>query len=143
MSYKGGKKAEKSAEMTQEQGRRRIAMLKQTAHQFQQKMSELEMDTNEHKMVLETLAGVEPGRKCFRMVGGVLVERTVEDVMPAVKNNSQGIETVLKSLNEQFNLAQKELTQLQMKFGVDGDQKPGGQQQGGPAGYPAQRQLAR
>ena len=38
-------------------------------------------------MVIETLTGVDPSRKCFRMIGGVLVERTVREVLPALTNN--------------------------------------------------------
>ena len=33
----------------------------------------------------------DPKRKCFRMVGGVLVERTVEDVVPALRTNRDGV----------------------------------------------------
>ena len=33
----------------------------------------------------------EPGRKCFRLVGGVLVERTVKDVVPALQTNRSGV----------------------------------------------------
>lgn len=33
----------------------------------------------------------DPKRKCFRMVGGVLVERTVEDVVPALQTNRDGV----------------------------------------------------
>ena len=44
------------------------------------KQNELQQDLNEHKIVIETLDGVAGDRKCFRMVGGVLVERTVKDV---------------------------------------------------------------
>ena len=38
-------------------------------------------------MVIETLNDVDPDRKCFRMIGGVLVERTVKEVTPALSNN--------------------------------------------------------
>ena len=48
----------------------------------------------EHESVLKALEGLDPERKCFRQVGGVLVERTVGEVVPAVKNNREQLEMV-------------------------------------------------
>jgi len=45
-------------------------------------------------LVLSTLdetLGQEPNRKCFRLIGGVLVERTVKDVVPALQTNRDGV----------------------------------------------------
>ena len=39
------------------------------------------------RLVIETLQDVDKDRKCFRMVGGVLVERTVNEVLPALTTN--------------------------------------------------------
>lgn len=44
-----------------------------------------------NRLVIETLKDVAPERKCFRMVGGVLVERTVKDVLPALVNNKEQV----------------------------------------------------
>ena len=46
------------------------------------------------RLVLSTLNDTlaeEPDRKCFRLVGGVLVERTVKDVVPALQMNRDGV----------------------------------------------------
>ena len=43
------------------------------------------------RIVLDTLKGADQDRKCFRMVGGVLVERTVKDVVPALEHNLQQV----------------------------------------------------
>ena len=40
-----------------------------------------------HSVVIETLKKVDPSRKCFRMVGGILSERTVNEVLPALQLN--------------------------------------------------------
>ena len=38
-------------------------------------------------VVIETLKTVDSSQKCFRMVGGILSERTVKEVLPALENN--------------------------------------------------------
>ena len=59
--------------------------------------------------MLETLGPLEPDRKCFRMINGVLVERTVEDVTPALQTNSDGLKKVLEELLKQYKWQQEEL----------------------------------
>ena len=51
------------------------------------KISELEQEAKEHQLVLDAFESVEPSRKCFRMIGGVLVERTVQDIKPSLEEN--------------------------------------------------------
>ena len=43
------------------------------------------------RLVIDTLKDVDPDRKCFWMVGGVLVERTVKEVLPALVNNREQV----------------------------------------------------
>ena len=40
---------------------------------------------------LEECTESEPNRKCFRLIGGVLVERTVTEVAPQIKTNREGV----------------------------------------------------
>merc|ERR1719378_1267200 len=69
------------------------------------KMAELEQEVNEHALVLKAFEKVEPTRRCFRMVGGVLVERTVAEVKPAVESNRDKIKQAITQLEE--NLKKK------------------------------------
>lgn len=62
-----------------------------------------------HRLVLETLEPLSGDRKCFRMINGVLVERTVKDVVPALKTNSEGLKKVLEDLVKQYNSKQQEM----------------------------------
>ena len=55
---------------------------------------------------MEPLSG---DRKCFRMINGVLAERTVKDVVPALKTNLEGLEKVLTELTEQYNTKTTEM----------------------------------
>lgn len=43
------------------------------------------------------------------MINGVLVERTVKDVVPALKTNSEGLRKVLEDLVKQYNSKQTEM----------------------------------
>ena len=61
------------------------------------------------RLVLETLEPLPESRKCFRMINGVLVERTVRDVVPALKTNSDGLRKVLEELVTQYKAKQDEM----------------------------------
>lgn len=61
------------------------------------------------RAVLETLEPLSGDRKCFRMINGVLAERTVKDVVPALKTNLEGLEKVLTELTEQYNTKTTEM----------------------------------
>ena len=92
----------------------RFQRLKAECQQIGQKMAELEGDKNDHEcgprppaaprcrrltrsaarprsLVIETLSKTDEGRRCFRMVGGVLVERTVKEVLPAVADKRDNV----------------------------------------------------
>merc|ERR1711962_803253 len=53
---------------------------------LQQKLAELRQERGEHELVAETLKKAEPERKAWRLVGGVLTERTVGEVLPALQS---------------------------------------------------------
>lgn len=59
----------------------------------------------------ETLAK-EPNRKCFRLIGGVLVERTVKDVVPALNTNRDGVSSIQLFLD---HLDQPRLSSIQIR----------------------------
>jgi len=85
------------------------------------KIGELEQEADEHELVLttleEALAG-EPDRKCFRLVGGVLVERTVKDVVPALQTNRDGIRKVMSNLTEQYKSKEEDFDTFKRDYGI-------------------------
>ena len=53
----------------------RFSAMRQEVNALYQKVSELDADLQEHELVIKAISGMEDKRKCFRLVGGVLVER--------------------------------------------------------------------
>ena len=54
---------------------------------------------HEYGVVSTTLSECDPDRKCFRMIGGVLVERVVKEVLPALTERKTQIEAMVSSLD--------------------------------------------
>ncbi|KAF3906267.1 hypothetical protein ABW20_dc0102605 [Dactylellina cionopaga] len=91
---------------------------KSTLQQLAQKIGDVEQDTDEHKLVLESLIPVPADRKCFRMINGVLVERTVGDVRPALQTNTDGLKKVLDGLVKEYKRVQDEMEAWKTKNNV-------------------------
>jgi prefoldin subunit 2 len=82
------------------------------------KITELSGEAAEHELVIRSLETMDAGRKCFRLVGEVLVERTVGEVLPAVKKNKDNIETAINALQQQLELQKKDLSEFQAKYKI-------------------------
>lgn len=69
--------------------------LLQESQRIASKIAELESDRNEHRLVEDTLRPLDPQRVAYRMIGGVLVERNVGEVLPSVTNNREQVGRVV------------------------------------------------
>lgn len=57
-----------------------------------------------------------PGdRKCFRMINGVLTERTVKEVVPILKTNSDGLKKALEELVKQYKTKQDDMEKWKVR----------------------------
>ncbi|KAJ2473034.1 Cochaperone prefoldin complex subunit [Coemansia sp. RSA 2322] len=79
------------------------------------KIGELEMQLDEHKLVIKTMSPMNEDRKCFRLVNGVLIERTVKEVLPALETNQEGISSTIEQLTAQYKAKDKEFSEFQTK----------------------------
>lgn len=113
--------ADKNKKMSQSEQQEIIQHFQQLRNEQRSlvsKITELEQDLNEHKVVLETLSDVSEDRRCFRMVGGVLVERTVKEVIPALANNRDQLTKLLENMNETLVKKGKEINEYREKHGI-------------------------
>ncbi|XP_050035428.1 prefoldin subunit 2 isoform X1 [Dermacentor andersoni] len=122
--------------------------LRQEQRALTGKLIELEMELNEHNLVAEALQKVDGDRRCYRMVGGVLVERTVKDILPAVERNKENISKSVELLNEKIVQKGQEVNEYREKHNIQirvssnaasKSQPPAGSSGGGekPASQPA------
>lgn len=83
-----------------------------------QKCAEIESEQHEYNVVIQTLDGVDPKRVCFRLIGGVLVERTVGDVAPALKTQRDQMIGLVETLNKSIEAKGKEINEWREKHGI-------------------------
>lgn len=57
-----------------------------------QKLMEIEDEKRENELVIESISKLEDTRKCWRLINGVLMEKTKVDVIPEMR-------TVINNLN--------------------------------------------
>lgn len=82
------------------------------------KLNDLSAECAEHEGVVKALEQLDPDRKCFRLVGDVLVERTVEEVLPAVKSNKDQMDMLEGKVRQQLDSKKKELSEFQAKYKI-------------------------
>lgn len=117
-------------------------MLRQEVSQLFTKLNDLENQKAEHKLVIDAIKDLDPKRKCFRLIGGVLVERTVQDTLPAVNEHMEKLANVMEKLTEQRDTKIEKVEELQKKYNirVKGEEGPG--DGGGGGGGESQGVLA-
>ncbi|CAH1737084.1 prefoldin subunit 2 [Aphis gossypii] len=92
--------------------------LRTEQRQLATKLSEIELDLNEHSIVIDTLNKLDDERKCFRLIGGVLVERKICDVLPTLIKNRGEMGKIVKTLNEQLTKKGIEINDFKNKHNI-------------------------
>ncbi|XP_053972418.1 prefoldin subunit 2-like [Hylaeus volcanicus] len=81
-------------------------------------LSEIEAELNEHNIAIDTLKHVDPKRKCYELAGSVLCERTVENVMPGLIKNKEGLVIVIDDLTDQLRETGIEINEFKKKHNI-------------------------
>ncbi|EFC47708.1 predicted protein [Naegleria gruberi] len=68
-----------------------FSKLQQEYNNFASTVARIELEVRDHGSVISALKELDGDRKCFRVVGGVLVERTIKEVIPAVEGNLENV----------------------------------------------------
>ncbi|CAG8541576.1 314_t:CDS:2 [Dentiscutata heterogama] len=108
----------KSKKLTNQEVTTQFNLKKNELQTIAQKIGELESEVEEHKAVIDTISPLNGDRKCFRLVGGVLVERTVKDVLPALQTNHDGIKRAIDQLVQSYKTKEEEFVAFQKEHNI-------------------------
>lgn len=114
-SASGGKPKDKKS---QEEIYAEFQQLRNQQRNLVNNLNTLELDLKEHKTVIDTLKTVEPGRKCFRLIGGVLCDQTVEIVLPQLVQNKEQLEKLIENGKEQITKKGQEINQFKDEHNI-------------------------
>ena len=92
--------------------------MRQVIQDMTNKINELDAERNEHALVVKNLTPLDPNRRCYRSIGGVLVERTVKEVLPIVQNNLNKINEWIKQRTEKLREKEKECDEFRVKYNI-------------------------
>ena len=77
------------------------------------KLMELEDEKKENELVLESISKLEDNRKCWRLVNGVLVEKTKVDVVPEIRGVINNLNAVAKQITDTLVAVRQEIKNLE------------------------------
>lgn len=95
-------------------------VLQQEYNRYQELIAELDSQLNtissqlqEHLIVDQSLTSIAPekreGRKCFKMIGGVLVEKSIDEVIKILNDEITQLKTEREKLNKELTENRKKL----------------------------------
>lgn len=70
------------------------------------------------RLVEKTLEPLDPDRRAFRLVGGILVERTVKEVLPSVTQNRENLDQVISTMETRLSAKQKEASEFKANYNI-------------------------
>jgi prefoldin subunit 2 len=108
----------KTKKLTDQEITAQFNTMKTELQNIAQKIGELESEVDEHKAVIDTLSPLNGDRKCFRLVNGVLLERTVKDVLPALQTNHDGVKNVMDNLVHSYKTKEEEFIAFQKEHNI-------------------------
>ena len=91
--------------------------LDQERKTIMQKLIEIGEEKREHQLVLETLSAVEDDKKCWRLINGVLVEKTKKELVPDLETNIENMESLWKQLDERSSTIRQEMVKIEEELG--------------------------
>lgn len=106
----------KIQELTHEKIIEGFEKLKAEQQKFLVKLSKFEADCNDYQSIISSLQNLNRNRRCIRMVGGVVHERKIKEVLPTLVLDLENLKKVCKRLKEQISKKEAEINRYVEKY---------------------------
>ena len=80
------------------------------------RLMEVEDEKRENELVLEQVSKLEDDRKCWRLINGILFEKTKAQVVPELNGMIQNLGMVGKQINTTLVALKQEMLQLEQAY---------------------------
>ena len=81
-----------------------------------QKLMEIEDEKKENELVLESISKLEDSRKCWRLINGVLMEKTKLEVVPEMRVVINNLNAVVKQITDTLVSVRQEKKNLEAAY---------------------------
>ena len=81
-----------------------------------QKLMEIEDEKKENELVLESISKLEDSRKCWRLINGVLMEKTKLEVVPDMRVAINNLNAVVKQITDTLVSVRQEIKNLEAAY---------------------------
>ena len=113
---KGQQAAQPSEEEIQREVAKRYNILHQETNALVSRLMEVEDERKENQLVLESISKLEDDRKCWRLVNGVMFEKTKAEVVPEIEGMIKNLMVVAKQLNDGLHQKKQEMSKLEQAY---------------------------
>ena len=79
-------------------------------------MIEIEDEKKENELVLESISKLEDSRKCWRLINGVLMEKTKLEVVPEMRVVINNLNAVVKQITDTLVSVRQEIKNLEAAY---------------------------
>ena len=67
------------------------------------------------RLVLDTIKSLEPSRKCWRLLNGVLFETEQKDVVPELQTQISNLDNIIDQISNTLKAKKVEIANLEVK----------------------------
>lgn len=94
----------------------RYQQLQREAQVLVQKLMEIEDEKRENELVIDSISKLEDTRKCWRLINGVLMEKTKLDVIPEMRGVINNLNAVVKQISDTLVAVKQEIKNLESAY---------------------------